>query len=176
MCIRDSPYSAAARSFAFRKSAFEKVSGYSNTTETLSGDDDLLLREAVKNNMKIGTFTEPDSFVYSSAPKTCAEYFKQKKRHLQTSFYYLPKQKLFLAFWHIINLISLLSILLVFWNPVFALPFAIKLISDYIIVITHQKELGHSFNFYEIFYLQILFEIFIVINFFNSLFGKVEWK
>ena len=42
------PYSAAARSFAFRKTSFERLGGYTNTTETLSGDDDLLLREAVK--------------------------------------------------------------------------------------------------------------------------------
>ena len=40
------PYSAAARSFGFRKTSFERIGGYSNTTETLSGDDDLLIREA----------------------------------------------------------------------------------------------------------------------------------
>ena len=45
------PYSAAARSFAFRKKSFERIGGYANTTETLSGDDDLLIREAVKNKM-----------------------------------------------------------------------------------------------------------------------------
>ncbi len=49
------PYSAAARSFAFRKTSFKRVGGYGKTTETLSGDDDLLLREAVKNKMLIGT-------------------------------------------------------------------------------------------------------------------------
>lgn len=170
------PYSAAARSFAFRKRSFEKIAGYLNTTETLSGDDDLLLREAVKHKMKIGTIIEPDAFVFSDPPKTFTEYFRQKKRHLQTSFHYLLKQKLFLAFWHIVNLISLLSIVLVFWNPVFVLPFAIKLIIDFIVVIINQNALGHSFKFYEIIYLQIVFEIFIVINFFNSLFGKVVWK
>jgi len=170
------PYSAAARSFAFRKSAFDKVGGYSNTTETLSGDDDLLLREAVKHKMKIGTVLESDAFVFSDPPKTFTEYFRQKKRHLQTSFHYLLKQKLFLGFWHLINLISLFSILLMFWNPFFALPFITKLVMDFFIVITNQNTLGHSFKFYEIIYLQIVFEVFIVINFFNSLFGKVEWK
>jgi cellulose synthase/poly-beta-1,6-N-acetylglucosamine synthase-like glycosyltransferase len=170
------PYSAAARSFGFRKTSFERVGGYSKTTETLSGDDDLLLREAVKNKMLIGTVIETDAFVFSSAPKTFNKYFQQKKRHLQTSFHYLLKQKLFLGFWHLINLLSLLSILLIFISPVLALPFAVKLIYDFFIIIKYQQRLGHTLKFYEIFYLQILFEFFIVINFFNSLFGKVKWK
>ena len=131
------PYSAAARSFAFRKTSFGKVGGYGKTTETLSGDDDLLLREAVKNKMLIGTVIEPDAFVFSAAPKSFNEYFQQKKRHLQTSFHYLLKQKMFLGFWHLINLFSFLSILLVFITPIFAFPFSVKLIYDFFIVIIY---------------------------------------
>jgi len=170
------PYSAAARSFAFRKTSFERIGGYSNTTETLSGDDDLLIREAVKNKMLIGTVIEPDALVYSAAPKSFNEYFKQKKRHLQTSFHYLLKQKIFLGFWHLINLISLLSIVLGLISPIFALPFVVKLIYDFFLVIKFQKHLGHLFQFYEIIYLQILFEVFVIVNFFNSLSGKTKWK
>lgn len=170
------PYSAAARSFAFRKKSYERIGGYSKTIETLSGDDDLLLREAVKNKMLIGTLIDPEAFVYSPAPKSFDEYFKQKHRHLQTSFHYLLNQKLFLGFWHLINLFSLISILFIFISPVLALPFAAKIFYDLFIVIKHQQELGHKFKFYEIIYLQILFEIFLVINFFKSLSGKTEWK
>lgn len=170
------PYSAAARSFAFRKRSFEKLGGYTNTIETLSGDDDLLLREAVKNKMLIGTVIEPGAFVFSDPPKSFTEYFKQKKRHLQTSFHYLLKQKLFLAYWHIINLISIASVLLTFFNPIFLLPVLAKFSYDFIITIKFQQQLGHSFRFYEIIFLQLLYEIFIVINFFKSLKGKVEWK
>jgi cellulose synthase/poly-beta-1,6-N-acetylglucosamine synthase-like glycosyltransferase len=170
------PYSASARSFAFRKSSFERTGGYSNTTETISGDDDLLIREAVKNKMLIGTLIDPEAFVYSEAPKAFDEYLKQKKRHLQTSYHYLPKQKMFLGFWHFINLISLFTVFLTLISPIFMLPFAVKLIYDFFITTKFQQVLGHSFKLYEIIYLQILFEIFIVINFFNSLSGKPEWK
>ena len=170
------PYSAAARSFAFRKSSFERLGGYTKTTDTISGDDDLLLREAVKHKMLIGTFIEGDAFVYSAAPKSFNEYFLQKQRHLQTSFHYLLKQKMFLGFWHLINLISLFSVVLVFISPVLILPFIIKFIYDLFIVLRHQKKLGHAFKFYEVIYLQILFEVFIIINFFNSVSGKSVWK
>ncbi len=63
-----------------------------------SGDDDLLLREAVKNKMKIGVVTESGSFVYSETKKTFSEYFQQKARHTQTSFHYLKKHQLSLVF------------------------------------------------------------------------------
>lgn len=170
------PYSAAARSFAFRKKSFERIGGYANTTETLSGDDDLLLREAVKNKMLIGTITEPESFVYSRSPDTLNEYLTQKKRHLQTSHHYLPKQKLFLAFWHLANIISFLSIGLFFISPILVLPFAVKMVFDLFMGLKHQNDLGHSFKFYEIFYLQIAFEVLLIVNFINSLYGKVKWK
>jgi cellulose synthase/poly-beta-1,6-N-acetylglucosamine synthase-like glycosyltransferase len=170
------PYSAAARSFAFRKTSFERVGGYGKTIETLSGDDDLLIREAVKHKMLIGTVVDPDAFVYSAAPKSFNEYFKQKHRHLQTSFHYLFTQKVFLGFWHLINLISLLSIVLCFISPILVLPFAVKVVYDLFVVTKHQQDLGQDFKFYEILYLQVLFEIFIVVNFFNSLSGKTKWK
>lgn len=170
------PYSAAARNFAFRKKSFERLGGYKNTTETLSGDDDLLLREAVKNKMLIGTITETGSFVFSDSPDSFDEYFAQKKRHLQTSHHYLLKQKLFLAVWHLTNLVSLLSVFFVFVSLYFALPFIIKIIYDFYVLIRHQQELGHSFKLYELLYLIFVYEIFVVVNFINSFSGKVEWK
>ena len=170
------PYSAAARNFAFRKKSFERIGGYSKTTETISGDDDLLLREAVRHKMLIGTIMDPESSVYSEAPKTWEEYYRQKKRHLKTSFHYLLKQKLFLISWHLLNILSLFSILFVLISPFFALPFFVKIIYDLFIIIKHQHDLGHSFKFYEVFYLQIFFEVFLLINFFNSFSAKVEWK
>ncbi len=170
------PYSAAARSFGFKKNAFEEIGGYKNTLETLSGDDDLLLREAVKNKMNIGLVTEKDAFVFSSAKETFKEYFIQKTRHTKTSFYYLPKQKLVLSFWHLLNLIFLFSIVFVFADFIFILPFLIKIICDALVVLSFQKKFGYDFSFWEILFLQITYELIIVINFFNALFRKDKWK
>jgi cellulose synthase/poly-beta-1,6-N-acetylglucosamine synthase-like glycosyltransferase len=170
------PYSAAARSFAFRKKSFERIGGYSNTTQTISGDDDLLLCEAVKNKMLIGTLIDPEAFVFSSAPQNFDDYLKQKRRHIKTSLHYLFKQKIFLGFWHLLNLICLFSILLAFLFPALLLPFFVKLFFDFFIVIKYQYDLGHNFKLYELIYLQILFEIFIVVNFFNSFSKSPKWK
>jgi cellulose synthase/poly-beta-1,6-N-acetylglucosamine synthase-like glycosyltransferase len=170
------PYTASARSFAFRKKSFERLGGYSKTTETISGDDDLLLREAVKNKMLIGTLIDPEALVNSSAPRSFEDYLKQKRRHLKTSFHYLFRQKIFLGAWHLLNLLCLFSTLLIFLSPVLLLPFIVKTFYDLFIVIKFQPELGHQFKFHQIIYLQILFEVFVLINFFNSFSKKTEWK
>ena len=168
-------YTASARNFGFKKSAFERISGYKNTADTISGDDDLLLREAVKNKLKVCTFTEQDSFVYSKTKDTLKDYLSQRARQTQSSFHYLLKQKMFLALWHLFNIAFILSPLLMFLNLFFILPFVFKLTFDFTTVLTYQKKLGYRFKIAEVIYLQFLYEIFIIIHFFNAKFGKIEW-
>lgn len=170
------PFTASARNFGFNKIAFEKIEGYKNTTDTLSGDDDLLLREAVKNKLKISTITSEESFVFSETKQNFEDYFNQRARHTQTSFHYSPKQRLFLFFWHTSSIFFLFSPLLIFLNLLFLLPFAVKLLFDLLISILYQEKLSYKFSTAEIFYLQIFYEIFLVVHLFNSRFRQIKWK
>lgn len=170
------PYSAAARSFGFRKTAFDNLEGYKNTTKTISGDDDLLLQEAIKHNMKIGTVEIPDAFVYSSTKNKFKEYLIQKARHTASSNYYLLKHKIFLGIWHLLNLSFLFSVVLTFIDILFALPFVIKLIFDVITVQVKQKHFGYKFGIAESVYLQIIYELLIIVNYLKATFGKTKWK
>jgi len=169
-------HSAAARNFGFKKTSFEKVGGYSKTTDTLSGDDDLLLREAVKNKLKLGTVTAKGSFVFSKTKETFKDYFNQRARHTQTSFHYLFKHQLMLGLWHVFNLIILFSPILFFLDIYFLLLLPVKLIVDLVVVVFSQNKFGYKFSFLEIIYLQIFYDLFLVIHFFNAKFGRIEWK
>ncbi len=169
-------YSAAARNFGFKKESFVKIKGYSNTIETLSGDDDLLIREAVKNKLKIGMVTNAGSMVFSSAKKSLTEYFAQRSRHTKTSFYYLPKTKLILGLWHLSNLIMLGSVVFTFITPMFLIPFLLKLLTDIILIKNLQKTFGYNFGIMQIIILQITYEIILVINFLNAALRKDVWK
>lgn len=169
-------YTATARNFGFTKNSFYSIGGYTQTKDTLSGDDDLLLREAVKKELRIGIVTDPGSFVYSETKKTFKEYLNQKARHTQTSLHYLKKHKLILGFWHILNLLFLFSPLLMFFNLMFGILLPVKLLSDYLVNAFFQKKLDYKFSFAELISLQILYEVFIVIHFFNASFFKIKWK
>jgi len=170
------PYTAAARNFGFTKNAFELIGGYSKTKDTISGDDDLLLREAVKKKMKIGLVTETGSFVYSETKNSFNEYFQQKARHTQTSFHYLKRHQVILGFWHLLNLSFLFSPLLMFFNPLLGILLPSKLIIDFIVVKTNQIKFSYKFSIAEIICLQILYEIFLIFHFFNARFSEIKWK
>jgi len=170
------PYSAAARNLGFTKKAFLKIGGYSKTQDTLSGDDDLLLREAIKQKLKIGRITEKGSFVYSKAKETFKDYLNQRARHTQTSFHYLLKQKLALGLWHFLNLFFLFSVVLIALNPLFGILTLFKLITDTIVVKFYEKKFGYKFNLLEIVPLQIMYELLLILHFVNARFMKVKWK
>ena len=170
------PYTASARNFGFKKEAYENLGGYVKTTDTISGDDDLLLREAVKNKLSICSLTSPGSFVYSETKNTFKDYFSQRARHTQTSFYYPLKQKLFLAVWHSLNIAFIFSLVFMFISFLFVLPFLIKIILDVTRAILYQKKFSYRFKIYQVIYLQILYEFFIVMHFFNARFRRIEWK
>lgn len=170
------PYSATARNLGFTRRAYEQLGGYSNTMETLSGDDDLLLREAVKHKLRIGTIAHQDAAVLSRTKEKWDDYLKQKSRHTSTSHHYLLRHKVFLGLWHISNILLLFSIFLAFFNQVFILPPLIKLVIDSFIVQQHQRWFNYRFNLFTIIPFQVIYEILIVTNFVNSIRKKSDWQ
>jgi glycosyltransferase involved in cell wall biosynthesis len=170
------PYSATARNFGFCKSSFYKIKGYANTIETLGGDDDLLIREAVKYKMKIGYIDNKEAAVYSETKVRFYDYLAQRSRHTKTSIYYLLAPKLFLAGWHIINLVLVFSFFAGFFYEWLFIPFIIKILSDITIVKKNESKYDYKFGYLQIIYLQIIYEFLIVINFMNALFRKDKWK
>jgi cellulose synthase/poly-beta-1,6-N-acetylglucosamine synthase-like glycosyltransferase len=170
------PYSAAARNFGFTISAFKKLRGFVNTLETASGDDDLLIREAVKSKMKIGIVDFDESYVLSETKSSLKVFLNQKARHTKTSLHYLPIHQALLGIWHLSNIFALLSIFFIPLNPFFSLILMAKLLSDAILVLTTQKIFKYNFKLYEILFLQILYELLLIISFFSSFRKNIIWK
>ncbi len=169
------PYSSAARNLGFKKSVFNKLGGYSNTVDSLSGDDDLLLRESIKARCKIGMVTSSDAFVYSEAKQNFSEYLNQRARHTSASHHYLPGRKFVLGVWHILNLIILFSFLLSPFNSIFVLPIFIKLIVDYLVTNSYQYKFGYDFSPVELVLLPLAVELLTPVHFFNSFRFKKRW-
>ncbi len=170
------PYSAAARSFGFSKVSFNKISGYKYTIDTLSGDDDLLLREAVKNKLRIGTIFNEDAFVFTVAEKTLSQFINQKSRHTSTSGYYSKLVKIMLVVWHSLNIFMISSPLLVFTNFNFIYLFITKLIADIFIIKFLMKKFSYKFTIMEIITLQIIYEFLLIIFFIKSFSMRDKWS
>jgi hypothetical protein len=63
-----------------------------------------------------------------------------------------------------------------FLNHWFFLPFAIKILADIVIVKSNEKKSNYKFGLVEIIYLQVIYELLIIVNFINALFRKDKWK
>ncbi len=170
------PYSAASRSLGIKKEVFNKLGGFANTLQTMGGDDDLLIREAVKSKCKFGIVHAKDSLVFSNTQGNFSNYFFQKRRHTATSFHYLWQHKMFLGAWHLANILAVDALFFLPFYPEAGFIFLSKILCDYFLVYSFQKKFSYKFSFGEIFFFQIMYECFVVFHFFNAKFFKVKWK
>lgn len=170
------PYSASARSFGFSKVAFNKIKGYKNTTATLSGDDDLLLQEAIKNKLNIGLVTNNNAFVYSQTKMHIGDYINQKSRHTSTSIHYSFKSKLILAFWHFINLCAILFAFLFPFSVIFLFPIFIKFVLDLFVLNNYQNNFGYRINPIYFVGLQLQYEFSLAYFFIRGINFNDRWE
>ncbi len=169
------PYTAVARNLCFKKKFYFEIGGFNSLQDTLSGDDDLLLREAINKKLKIDVLYSKDSFVYSYAKNSLKEYINQKLRHTSTSYYYSLKQLIFPTIWHVVNLLMFVSPLFLIINWFYFIPFFVKLAIDIFIVKFNQSKFNYKFTLLEIIYLQIIYELLIIFKFPLSYFYKKRW-
>lgn len=169
------PFTATARNLCYKKSFYNSINGFNNLQNTLSGDDDLLLKAAIKKKLNIKVMNNKNSFVFSNTKNTFKEFINQKFRHTSTSFYYSFKQSIFPALWHLINLILFLSPILSIIDFIYIIPFFVKLIFDIFVILLKQKKYNYKFGIIEIIYLQFLYELLIIFKFPISYFYKKRW-
>ena len=88
-------YMGVGRNLSYRRSLFFKSKGFISHYNLPSGDDDLFISQvANKNNVKVEL--DKESFVYSKPEESFGKWFRQKKRHLQTSVKYKLSTKFLL--------------------------------------------------------------------------------
>lgn len=170
------PYSAMGSNLSYKKESFLKLGGYENFSEVISGDDDLLIREGIKNNLKVGSILSKDLLVKSNTVNTFKEFLNQKARHTATSNYYLLKHQILLSVWHLINIFSLFSPIFMIMDSIFAIPFILKIIFDITIIKSKEKIFEYKFTFLEVIKFQIIYEILLIVNYINGSLKRYNWK
>lgn len=169
------PYSARAANFGFRKDSFTALGGYNSTTDSVSGDDDLLIREAFKAKMKIHYFLEKDSYVLYYQKNTILSYLRQKARHTGSSHHYLFLHQFLLSYWHAMNIFAQWAVIFTPFSVWFAFLTLIKTAFDAIITSHFERKCGYKFRIIDKFVIPFIYEFFIEVNFFYSFFRKAKW-
>ena len=130
------PYMGVGRNMAYRKSLFYRQNGFISHYRIQSGDDDLFINKAArKKNTRIEI--NPEAHTISKPKATLNQWFRQKRRHLQTGNYYRKLHKVMLGLFATTQVLfwALSVLLLIFWYQPWIVTglFAIRLISQLII-------------------------------------------
>jgi cellulose synthase/poly-beta-1,6-N-acetylglucosamine synthase-like glycosyltransferase len=99
------PIIAYGGCWAYTKGAFNRVGGFSNISHSLGGDDDLLLQQFGKANLKVVFCENPDGWVHTDAPVKFSNFLLQRKRHIAAGKYYQAKFKMGYFIFHSSNIL-----------------------------------------------------------------------
>lgn len=129
------PYMGVGRNMAYSRTLFEKSDHFASHLTLPSGDDDLFVGKVQQYAHSAIEISE-DSFTWSHAPKNFKSWWRQKRRHLSTSYSYRPLPAFLLGLFGLSQLVfytALWPLLfggdgIVFWI-LLALKFVAQLIS-----------------------------------------------
>jgi poly-beta-1,6-N-acetyl-D-glucosamine synthase len=145
------------RNLAFRKSSWQASGGYATLPDTLSGDDDFMLR-ALSRHGNIRYCLSADSVVPAKGPNNLSEFLFQKQRHLSSGRHYSLSAQLGYGFFHFNHSLLWLSLAAAFFmHPLCSLFFAGGLFIDFIILTCLARKFQQHFSLPGFLAWQILF-------------------
>lgn len=131
------PYMGVGRNLSYKKSAFERVSGFKSHYSLSSGDDDLFIQEAA-NRKNTTVVLDPETFMESPASSSWESFVRQKSRHFTTSPHYKVFKKLLLGIYPLSLLMMLGTFVSLLFNDEFRwlslAVFGLQLIIKWIIL------------------------------------------
>ena len=82
------PYMGVGRNLAYTRATFHSTKGFASHMRRLSGDDDLLVQEAVAAGARTAVVADPPAHTLSQPAETWAAWWRQKRRHLSAGSRY----------------------------------------------------------------------------------------
>ena len=123
------------RNLAYTRACFTATKGFASHIRQLSGDDDLLVQDAVRYGQRIAVMADPSAHTISEPAATWRAWWRQKRRHLSAGRAYRLADRLRVGTFLLANMLFYLAaIVLLFslnnWIPlVVILAFRTLLVS-----------------------------------------------
>lgn len=170
------------RNLAYRRIIFDQIQGFSKISHSLSGDDDLLVHEVIKNtSWQFVYCTLNESFVPSYNHFSLVDFFIRKIRHVSASKYYPLKIKLFYSLLYVLTNygylfigISLLSKSYRWWLLGFAV--ILKILADLLYFKAGKRLFDSSSTFYEYLLYDVVQSLYGILIFPFSRMKSVKWS
>ncbi|RZK22696.1 MAG: glycosyltransferase [Hymenobacter sp.] len=82
------PYMGVGRNLAYTRATFNSTKGFASHIRRLSGDDDLLVQDAVAQKARVAVVADPPAQTVSEPADTWGAWWRQKRRHLSAGSRY----------------------------------------------------------------------------------------
>lgn len=179
----EEPIICNAANIAYRKKAFEQVSGFSYKHSLSSGDDELLMQKIKKETAyKIKFCMNKDAVVKTSSNRSLNQFYQQRKRWASKGLFYSNHYlilKLILIFLFYISF-PLQLVLGIFYNPIFLVSmlvcFSIKAMMEYLILKTGADNLFNNSILRPFIPAELLHIPYILIAGISGTLGNYIWK
>jgi glycosyltransferase involved in cell wall biosynthesis len=79
---RGKPYMGVGRNLAYTQDVFHATRGFASHIRSLSGDDDLLVQDAVAQGKRVTVVADPVAHTLSDPAQTWTNWWRQKRRHM----------------------------------------------------------------------------------------------
>ncbi len=176
------PMIASAPSLAYRKELYERVGGFQNLEDTVSGDDDLLVRKMQKESQwKVAYNPAPDACVTTSPVTTWQGLLQQRARWASNGAHYEEKGFVGLLiciygfYWWLALGPALAALGIVPWSA-FWIPAIIKILLSGIFLSITSKKLGHQGLLRDLIWCEILHVPTILLAVPMGHLGLYRWK
>ena len=122
---RGRPYMGVGRNLAYTRAAFAATKGFAAHIRQLSGDDDLLVRDAVRQGLRAVVVADGPAHTRSVPAATWAAWWRQKRRHLSAGSHYRAADRWRLAIFLLANLLFYFCSLGLLFFPDYWVPLAL---------------------------------------------------
>lgn len=121
------PYMGVGRNLAYKKTLFYGQKGFAAHLHIPSGDDDLFIKD-VATKVNTAVMLHPQSFMYSPAKTTFADWVTQKTRHYSTGTLYNKNHKILLGAFSASWFLLYPSIIAVLFTPYYIFGLSVLLL------------------------------------------------
>jgi cellulose synthase/poly-beta-1,6-N-acetylglucosamine synthase-like glycosyltransferase len=177
------PIICNAANIAYRKKAFDEVSGFTYKHSLSSGDDELLMQKIKKETgYKIKFCMNKEAVVKTSANRNLNQFYQQRKRWASKGLFYSNHfliVKLIMIFLFYLSF-PVQLVLGIFYNPIFLISmilcFSIKAIMEYLILKTGADNLFSRSILRPFIAAEVLHIPYIIIAGISGALGNYIWK
>lgn len=172
-----------AANIAYRKKVFDEVGGFKDQMNLSSGDDELLMQKIAKDSdFKVKFCINKNAIVKTSANKTIADFYQQRKRWASKGLFYSDKSlvlKLLLIYLFYVSLIAQFIFAFVIHQVFFVsfiTSFVAKLLLELRVLLTGKRIVFKNLELNYLLLIEIIQIPYIIFAGLLGAFGNYLWK